>query len=110
MLFLFDHVVRLRSPLLTGVSAPEDTHALLVRELSSTWSGVPAVAAFQCLGTAVFAFHLGFGLYRSDFAPVRGLAAPRTRAWIGAGVGLLVLLFGSFAIIGLATGKSFPFV
>jgi succinate dehydrogenase/fumarate reductase cytochrome b subunit len=110
LLFLVDHVVRLRAPLLAGLLAPEDTHALLVRELSSTWGGVPAVAAFQCLGTAVLAFHLGFGLYRSEFVPLRGLAAPRSRAWLGASVGLFVLLFGSFAIIGLATGKSFPFV
>jgi hypothetical protein len=110
LLFLIDHVVRLRWPLLSGVSAPEDTHALLVRELSSTWSGVPAVAAFQCLGTAVLAFHLGFGLYRSDLARVGSLAAPRTRAFLCASVGLFVLLFGSFSIVGLATGKSFPFV
>ncbi len=110
LFFLCDHVIRLRWPILSGLHAPEDVHALLVRELSSTWGGVPAVAAFQCLGTAVLSFHLGFGLYRSDFAASSGLSTTRARAWLGASVGLFVLLAGSFSIIGLSTGKSFPFV
>jgi succinate dehydrogenase/fumarate reductase cytochrome b subunit len=110
LLFLFDHVIRLRWPVLSGLHAPEDVHALLVRELSSTWGGVPAVAAFHCMGTAVLSFHLGFGLYRSDFAASRGFSAPKARAWLGASVGLFVLLAGSYSIIGLSTGKSFPFV
>lgn len=110
LLFSIDHVVRWRLPLLTGVAAREDVHALLVRELSSTWGGVPTVAAFQCLGTALVAFHLGFGLYRSDGFSIAALAEPRARAWLGTSVGLFVLFAGTFSIIGLATGKSFPFV
>lgn len=108
--FLVDHVVRLRVPRLRGLVAVEDSHAFLVRELSATWEGVPAVAAFQCAGIAVLAFHLGYGLYRSPLLSLRGLGTPRARAGLAWGVGLFVLLFGSFAVIGLATGKSFPFV
>ena len=102
--FIADHYARFRWPMLSGVAISSDAHALLVRELSSTSSGLPLVAGFQLLGIAAVAFHLGYGLYRFDW-PLPWLAAEKRRTWLAVGVGLLVLITASFAVIELATGK-----
>lgn len=104
LVFIVDHYVRFRWPMLTGELAPVDAHGLLVRELASTSAGLPLVAAFQLVGAAVTAFHLGYGLYRYDW-PLPWLASARRRTWLGAAVGLTVLLAASFTFIQLATGK-----
>lgn len=104
LVFIADHYARFRWPMLTGELAPVDALGLLVRELSSTTAGLPLVAAFQLVGAAVTAFHLGYGLYRHDW-PLPWLASERRRTWLGAGVGLAVLLAASLTFIQLATGK-----
>ena len=110
LLYLIDHLSRFRWPMLTGLAEPADARALLLRELSATTGGVPAVAAFHCLGVAAVAFHLGYGLYAFEWAKVPALAPARRRLWLGVLTGLFVLFLGSCSIIELATGKTFPFV
>ena len=77
---------------------------LLVRELSSTSAGLPLIAGFQLLGIAAVAFHLGYGIYRFDWQAA-WLTAGRRRTWLAVGVGVLVLITASFAVVELATGK-----
>jgi succinate dehydrogenase/fumarate reductase cytochrome b subunit len=102
--FIVDHYARFRWPLLGGAAVPSDAYDLLVRELSSTSSGLPLIAGFHLLGIAALAFHLGYGLYRFQW---RGswLEAERRRVWLAVGVGLLVLILASLAVLELATGK-----
>jgi succinate dehydrogenase/fumarate reductase cytochrome b subunit len=102
--FVVDHFARFRWPILSGAAAPGDARALLVRELSSTTSGLPLVAAFHLFGVAAVAFHLGYGAYRFDW-PTARLAGERRRTLLGVVVGLFVLFTASFAFIELATGK-----
>ena len=96
--FIVDHYARFRWPMLSGAAVSGDAHALLVRELSSTSGGVPLVAGFQLLGIAAVAFHLGYGLYRFDWR-TPWLAAEKRRTWLALGVGLLVLITASFAVV-----------
>lgn len=63
-LFLIDHFVRFRVPILRGEAYPADSVQRLVAELSTTRAGVPWVAALGLAGVLAAAFHLGFGLYR----------------------------------------------
>jgi hypothetical protein len=100
-LFLLDHFVRFRLPVLRGEAYPSDSVQRLAAELSTTRAGVPWVAALGLAGTLAAAFHLGYGLYRigvrrrSDSLGLRvGCAAA------GAGVGLL----GVLVLVRLAAG------
>jgi len=102
--FIVDHYVRFRWPMVSGVAVSGDARALLVRELSSTSAGLPLIAGFQLLGIAAVAFHLGYGVYRFDWRAT-WLTAGRRRTWLAVGVGLLVLITASFAVVELATGK-----
>jgi succinate dehydrogenase/fumarate reductase cytochrome b subunit len=63
-LFLIDHFVRFRLPILRGETYPSDAVQRLVAELSTTRGGVPWVAALGLAGVLAAAFHLGFGLHR----------------------------------------------
>jgi succinate dehydrogenase/fumarate reductase cytochrome b subunit len=63
-LFLIDHFVRFRLPILRGEAYPSDSVQRLVAELSTTRGGVPWLAALGLAGVLASAFHLGFGLYR----------------------------------------------
>ncbi len=110
LIYIVDHFVRFRWPMLLGTSSEYDAHPLLVRELSSTTYGMPLVAAFQLLGTAAVAFHLGYGVHRHDFAGVRWLSLGKGRTALAVAIGLLVLVPASFALIALATGKNPPFL
>jgi succinate dehydrogenase/fumarate reductase cytochrome b subunit len=105
LVFIGDHYLRFRWPMVSGHAVPSDAYSLLVRELSSTVSGVPLVAALHLLGISALAFHLGYGIYRHDFRTVRWLATSTRRTALALTVGLLVLVPGSFAVIELATGK-----
>jgi hypothetical protein len=63
-LFLVDHFLRFRLPILRGESYPSDAVQRLAAELSTTRGGVPWVAALGLAGVLSAAFHLGFGLHR----------------------------------------------
>lgn len=63
-LFLIDHFVRFRLPILRGEAYPADSVQHLAAELSTTHGGVPWVAALGLAGVLAAAFHTSFGLYR----------------------------------------------
>jgi succinate dehydrogenase hydrophobic anchor subunit len=62
--FLVDHFVRFRLPILRGLVHPSDSVVRLAAELSATRGGVPWVAAFHLVGVIAVAFHLALGLRR----------------------------------------------
>ena len=101
--FLVDHFVRFRLPILEGDRYPAESVQALARELSSTTSGVPLVAAFQALGTLSLAFHLGYGLWRVAERHAAAHAQRPLRVACVA-VGALFGLLGTLTVVRLATG------
>jgi hypothetical protein len=102
-LFLLDHFVRFRLPILLGHVHPGDSVVRLAAELSSTRGGVPWVAALHLVGTVAVAYHLAMGLVRMAERSERFRSSALVRAsCVGAGV--LAGLFGVLAILRLATG------
>lgn len=102
-LFVADHFVRFRLPVLRGESWPSDTVQRLTRELSSTWQGIPWIGALHLFGTLALSFHLGYGLSRvaRRHAPVR-MAEPLHA--LSVALGVATGLFGLFTLLRLATG------
>jgi succinate dehydrogenase/fumarate reductase cytochrome b subunit (b558 family) len=108
LLFLGLHVVEVRLPELLGTRTPEDYHALLSAQLSSTVGpGVPLRALVYLAGLAAACYHLSYGVY--GFAFSWGLVGTRRaahRVSIVAGVlGLALFLLGASTIIFFATGS-----
>lgn len=102
-LFLVDHFVRFRLPILLGHVHPGDSVVRLAAELSSTRGGVPWVAAFHLVGTLALAFHLTLGLRRVAERSERFRSSTLVRAsCVGAGV--LAGLLGVLTILRLAAG------
>lgn len=102
-LFLVDHFVRFRVPILRGELRPADSVQRLAAELSRTQAGFPWIAGVSLLGVIAVAFHLGYGLRRiAERSPE--LEANRTYSGVSLGVGLVVLFAGLFALLYLAAG------
>ena len=102
-LFLADHFVRFRLPILTGRAHPGDSVLRLAAELSSTRGGVPWVAALHLAGTVAIAFHLALGLRRIADRSERLRGSPVVRAsCVGAGV--VTGFLGVLTILRLAAG------
>ncbi len=102
-LFLADHFVRFRLPLLRGDRYPAESVLALARELSTTVAGVPLLAAAYALGTLALSFHLGYGLVRiaerrAQPELQRGLRAACTV------VGVVTALTGTLTVVRLAAG------
>jgi hypothetical protein len=95
-LFLIDHFLRFRLPILRGEAYPSDSVQRLAGELSSTRGGVPWVAALGLAGVLATAFHLGYGLYRIGIrrrSDSLGLRVACTVVGLGVGVsGVLTLV------------------
>lgn len=102
-LFLVDHFVRFRLPILTGHVHPGDSVVRLAAELSSTRAGVPWVAALHLVGTIAVAFHLAVGLRRIADRSERLRGSPVVRASC-VGVGIVTGLVGVLTILRLAAG------
>jgi hypothetical protein len=102
-IFLVDHFVRFRLPILRGVSHPSDAVVRLAGELSSTRGGVPWIAALHLAGVVAVSFHLAFGLLRvaERSERLRGSRAVRTGCVM---VGVLVGAVGLLTTLRLATG------
>jgi succinate dehydrogenase/fumarate reductase cytochrome b subunit len=102
-LFLVDHFVRFRLPILLGHVHPGDSVTRLAAELSSTRAGVPWVAALHLLGTLAVAYHLALGLRRMAERSERFKSSPfvRTSSVVA---GVLVGLLGVLTLLRLATG------
>lgn len=102
-LFLVDHFVRFRLPILLGHVHPGDSVVRLAAELSSTRAGVPWVAALHLVGTIAVAFHLAMGLRRMAERSERFRSSPLVRA-SPVVAGVLAGLLGVLTILRLATG------
>lgn len=101
--FLVDHFVRFRWPIVRGVRYPAESLGVLAAELSRTTAGVPLVAGLHLLGVLALAFHLGFGLWRvASRYPER--VSPRTATVASGAIGMLLAVVGTFTIIRLAAG------
>lgn len=100
-LFLVDHFVRFRLPILRGEAYPADSIQRLASELSTTRGGVPWVAALTLAGVLAAAFHLGFGLYRVGLR--RGMNSPALRV-VCTALGVLVGVSGVVTVVRLAGG------
>jgi succinate dehydrogenase/fumarate reductase cytochrome b subunit len=102
-LFLADHFVRFRLPILSGRIHPGDSVLRLAAELSSTRGGVPWIAAFHLVGILAVAFHLAVGLRRIAERSERLRGSPVVRAsCIGAGV--ITAVVGVLTVLRLAAG------
>ena len=101
--FLLDHFVRFRLPILRGERYPAESLSLLAAELSRTTFGVPLVASLHALGVLALAFHLGIGLHRIA-ARYPSPASARTALAVGIGVALGTAVLGTLTVIKLAAG------
>lgn len=102
-LFLADHFVRFRLPILVGTAHPSDSVTRLAAELSSTRGGVPWIAALHLAGTIAVAFHLALGLRRIVDRSERLRSSPIIEACC-VGAGVVAGLLGVLAILRLAAG------
>ncbi|HEY3497858.1 MAG TPA: hypothetical protein VGK73_24335 [Polyangiaceae bacterium] len=102
-LFLLDHFVRFRLPILTGELVPSDSVQRLASELSRTHAGFPWIAAGSLLGVIAVAFHFTYGLRRIARRSPE-LAASRVYSRVSLGVGLVLLFAGLFTLLYLAAG------
>lgn len=101
--FLIDHFVRFRWPIVRGVRYPAESLNALAAELSRTSAGVPVVAGLHVLGTLALAFHASFGLGRvASRYPER--VSPRTATWVCGAIGALTAAVGTWTIVRLAAG------
>jgi succinate dehydrogenase/fumarate reductase cytochrome b subunit len=103
VLFLADHFVRFRLPILTGDRYPAESVVALARELSTTIAGFPLLAAWHALGTLALSFHLGYGLMRIADRRARPELKRRMRL-VCAGVGVVTAIFGTLTVVRLAAG------
>jgi succinate dehydrogenase/fumarate reductase cytochrome b subunit len=101
--FLLDHFVRFRLPILRGEAHPADSLVRLAAELSSTRGGIPWIAALHLAGTIAVAFHLAFGLRRIAERSERLRTSAVARA-SSIGVGVILGLVGVLTILRLAAG------
>ena len=100
--FLVDHFLRFRLPILRGERYPAEAVGALAAELSRVTAGLPLVAGLHALGTLALAFHLSFGLFR--VATRSRFVSRNTARWVCAGLGLLTAAVGTLTIVVLATG------
>ena len=101
--FLIDHFVRFRWPIVRGVRYPAESLSVLAAELSRTTAGVPFVAGLHVLGTLALAFHASFGLARvASRYPTH--VSPRTVTWVCGAIGALTAVVGTWTIVRLAAG------
>jgi succinate dehydrogenase/fumarate reductase cytochrome b subunit len=101
--FLVEHFIRFRLPILRGERYPAEALGALAAELSRVTAGLPLVAGLHALGTLALAFHASFGLFRLATRSPR-LVSPAAARWVCLGLGLLTAVVGTLTIIVLATG------
>jgi succinate dehydrogenase hydrophobic anchor subunit len=101
--FLVDHFIRFRLPILRGLVHPSDSVVRLAAELSATRAGVPWVAAFHLVGVVAVAFHLALGLRRIVDRSERLRASRPAHAGCVA-AGIVAGSVGVLTVLRLATG------
>jgi hypothetical protein len=102
-LFLVDHFVRFRLPILRGDRYPAESVSALARELSTTTAGFPLLAAAYALGTLALSLHLGLGLARIVERHATPAVVRRARAACTA-IALLTAICGTLTVLRLAAG------
>jgi hypothetical protein len=100
-LFLVDHFLRFRLPILRGEAYPSDAVQRLLAELGTTRGGVPWVAALGLAGVLSAAFHLGFGLHRISIRRRMDSVGMRIACALA---GLAVGVPGVLTVVKLAAG------
>jgi hypothetical protein len=101
--FIADHFVRFRLPILSADRYPADSVLVLARELSSTVAGFPLLAAWHALGTLALSFHLAYGLMRIAERRASPAALGRWRVVCGS-IGVLSAVFGTLTVVRFAAG------
>jgi succinate dehydrogenase hydrophobic anchor subunit len=101
--FLLDHFVRFRLPILRGLTHSADSVTRLAAELSSTRGGVPWVAALHLAGVMAVSFHLALGLRRVADRSERLRESRAVRVGC-VGAGVVTGIFGVLTILRLAAG------
>ena len=102
-LFLVDHFVRFRLPILAGERYPAESLQALAAELSRTVAGLPLVAGLHALGTLALSFHLGYGLWRVAERHVPSESRRRARMACLT-IGGVFAVVGTLTVVRLATG------
>lgn len=105
--FIVYHAGQFRLPVLLGTMEPTDFFPQLCASLSSTsWGGLPLVAAAYLIGVAACAFHFSNGLVGFCFSwglTVSEKATRRASTFFGI-VGLALFAYGALTVIYFATG------
>jgi len=105
--FIVYHAGQFRLPVLLGRMDPTDFFPQLCASLSSTsWGGLPLVAAAYVVGVAACAFHFSNGLQGFCFSwgiTVSEKATRRASTFFGI-VGLVLFGYGALTVIYFATG------
>jgi succinate dehydrogenase / fumarate reductase, cytochrome b subunit len=106
LLFLFQHALWLRWPLISGALWPNDINETSMALLSSTWNGIPLTAALHLVGLALVTSHFGWGLGRflERWGILRGSRARPAAGWFAA----VLFALGAATIVELATGSFIP--
>jgi len=101
--FTLWHVEQIAWPLLLGTFTTSDVRPELIALLSSTWQGVPLLAAGYLCGVGAASF---YGTRQA----LRALAEPQRRARARAlvALGVLTYLLGCYAVIRAASGVILP--
>jgi succinate dehydrogenase / fumarate reductase cytochrome b subunit len=106
LVFLVQHTLWLRWPLLTGEVWPSDVGERMTGLLSSTRDGIPAAAAFHLLGLGVVTAHFGWGLAR--FLERWGILGARLARPISGWFCAFLFALGAATVVELATGSFVP--
>jgi len=106
LLFLFQHALWLRWPLISGTLWPNDIGETSIALLSSTWNGIPVAAVLHLIGLALVTSHFGWGLGRflERWGILRGSRARPAAGWFAA----VLFAVGATTIVELATGSFVP--
>jgi succinate dehydrogenase / fumarate reductase, cytochrome b subunit len=106
LLFLFQHALWLKWPLITGALWPNDIGETSIALLSSTWNGIPLTAALHLIGLGLVTSHFGWGLGRflERWGILRGSWARPAAGWFAA----VLFALGAVTIVELATGSFVP--
>jgi hypothetical protein len=97
------HVTQIAGPLLLGTFSESDVRPELCALLSSTWQGVPLLAAGYLCGVGAASFYGARQALRALPEP-----RPRARARTLVALGVLASLLGCYAVIRLASGVILP--
>jgi succinate dehydrogenase/fumarate reductase cytochrome b subunit (b558 family) len=109
-LFIGFHLWEFWAQKLLGRVGPETFYPLLTAHLSSTWAGIPAVAAFYLVGIGAVSFHFANGSFALArlFGMVTSDGRRRDLAFAAGALGFAIFLVGASTAVYFATGLRWP--